>query len=94
MVAKRRPISAVNGAHHVAAIGVLALVWLVEAARTAHDLAHVLRFLVDQPDALSYTAAIQGDAYRISVNLTVVVVVTLLMTLLAVVGRRDLDAIA
>lgn len=91
-VALWRPTAPYRRSRHVVAFAVLGLVWLVAAAITALDMARVLHFLVTHADALSYTSAIQDDAYQISVNLTVVVVVTLLIALLALIGRQDLDA--
>jgi hypothetical protein len=51
----------------------------------------VLRFLAANNDSLDPTPAILGDAYRFSVNLTVLVVVSLLAATLLLLGRSDLD---
>lgn len=87
-----RPTVRYGGSGHRIALSILGMVWVVAAAITVFDMARVLRFLATHADALTFTAAIQNDAYQISVNLTVVVVVTLLMALLVLIGGHDLDA--
>jgi membrane-associated phospholipid phosphatase len=78
-------------ARHRLALAVLAVVWLVAAAGGALDAVRVLRFLWHSADTGSFSATIEADAYRISVNLTVVIVVTALMAMLLLIGGYDLD---
>lgn len=91
VLAARRPIGSGARIGHVPAFGVLGVVWLVAGALSALNAARVLRFLVDHTDSLTPTPAVLNDAYLCSVNLTVVVVVTLLAALLVLLGPYDLD---
>lgn len=91
-VAAWRPVARVDGSRHVIALAVLGVIWVVSAVITAINVEHVLHFLVGHPDASSFSRSLENDAYQISVNLTVVVVVSLLFALLAMIGRDDLDS--
>jgi membrane-associated phospholipid phosphatase len=90
-VAARRPVGTGTRFLHLPAFAVLSLVWLYAAAISALNAARVMRYLAAHSDTLQLTPAILGDAYRFSVNLTVLVVVSLLVAMLLLLGRRDLD---
>jgi hypothetical protein len=86
-----RPVGTGRRTTLVPGLVALGIVWVGSAAISALNAARVLRFLVGHPDAVPPTAAIRADAYQLSVNLTVVVVVTLLAVLLVLLGRYELD---
>jgi PAP2 superfamily len=90
-LARWRPSGAGGGSGHKPAFALLGLVWLVAGALGSLNAARVLRFLANHSDTLSPTPAILNDAYQFSVDLTIVVVATLLAALLALLGRYDLD---
>jgi len=90
-VAKRRPIGSGRRIGHIPAFLVLGVVWLGAAALSALNAARVLRFLAAQPDTINPTPAVLNDAYQFSVNLTIVIVVSLLAALLILLGTADLD---
>jgi membrane-associated phospholipid phosphatase len=91
IVAAWRPIGSGRRFGHYPAFAVLGVVWVVAGALSALNAARVLRFLADHSDSLSPTHAILNDAYQFSVNLTIVIVVTLLATMLVLLGSGDLD---
>jgi membrane-associated phospholipid phosphatase len=91
VVARWRPVGSGRRFAHRPAFGLLGVVWLVAGALTAVNAVRVLRFLAAHSDSLGPTPAIRSDAYHFSVNLTIVVVVSLLSVLLALLGRYDLD---
>jgi membrane-associated phospholipid phosphatase len=91
IVAAWRPIGSGRRIAHFPALAVLGVVWLVAGTASALNGARVLRFLADHSDSLGTTPAIRSDAYHLSVNLTIVVVVSLLATLLILLGSTDLD---
>jgi hypothetical protein len=91
IVAAWRPVGSGRRFGHVPAFVVLSIVWLVAGALSALNAARVLRVLAVQPDSLTPTPAILNDAYQFSVNLTIVVVVSLLGALLVLLGPYDLD---
>jgi len=86
-----RPIGSARRYGHLPAFAVLGVVWVVAGTLSALNAARVLRFLVDHADSFSPTQSVLNDAYLCSVNLTVVVVVTLLAALLILLGPADLD---
>jgi membrane-associated phospholipid phosphatase len=90
-LARWRPSGSGRGSGHKPAFALLALIWLVAGALGSVNAARVLRFLANHSDSLSPTPAIMNDAYQFSVNLTIVVVATLLAALLALLGPYDLD---
>jgi membrane-associated phospholipid phosphatase len=91
-IAARRPIGSGTRFGHVPAFAVLGVVWIGAAALSAINAARVLRFLVNNDAAtVTPTPAILNNAYQFSVNLTVVVVVSLLAALLLLLGKSDLD---
>jgi membrane-associated phospholipid phosphatase len=91
ILAAWRPVGSGRRIAHVPAFVVLGVVGLVAAALSAVNAARVLRFLAHHADSLGPTPAIQNDAYHFSVNLTIVVVVSLLAALLVLLGPYDLD---
>lgn len=91
VIAAWRPVGSGRRFGHVPAFAVLAVAWLVAGAFSALNAARVLHFLADHSDSLSPTPAILNDAYQFSVNLTVLVVVSLLAALLVLLGPYDLD---
>jgi hypothetical protein len=92
-IAAYRPVGSGRRYAHLPALGILAIVWLAAAATSALNAVRVLRFLHAHSDSLTPTPtdAILNDAYRFSVNLTIVVVVTVLATFLLLLGPADLD---
>jgi membrane-associated phospholipid phosphatase len=86
-----RPVVTGRGGRHLVAFGVLGAILLVFATLTAVNVERVLRVLVGQRDVSTFPFAVSRDAYQVSVNGTVVVVVCLLIALLALLGRYDLD---
>jgi membrane-associated phospholipid phosphatase len=91
IVAAGRPVGTGRRFAHIPAFVVLGVVWLAAGLASAVNGARVLRFLANHTDSLGPTTAIQNDAYHFSVNLTIVVVVSLLAGLLALLGPYDLD---
>jgi hypothetical protein len=91
LVAQRRPIGSGRRTSHLPAYVVLGLVWLSAGTLSLINAARVLRFLAGHSDSSQPTPAILDDAYRFSVNLTIVVVVSLIATLLLLLGSADLD---
>jgi hypothetical protein len=91
VVARWRPIGTGRRTTFVPGLIALGIIWVASAAISALNAARVLNYLVGHPDAVPPTDAIRADAYQFSVNLTVVVVVTLLAALLIMLGRFDLD---
>jgi hypothetical protein len=91
IVTRWRPVGTGRRTTYIPGLIALGIVWLVSAAFSIVNAARVLNFLVGHPDAVPPTEAIRADAYQLSVNLTVVVVVTLLAALLMLLGRYDLD---
>jgi membrane-associated phospholipid phosphatase len=86
-----RPTGSGRRFGHLPAFAVLGVVWLVAGTLSVLNAARVLHFLVGHADALTPTQRVLDEAYLCSVNLTVVVVVTLLATLLIILGPHDLD---
>jgi membrane-associated phospholipid phosphatase len=76
---------------HPPALAVLGLVWIVSTSIAAINAARVLRALARTPGSTTLTPALLNQSYQFSVNLTVAVVVTLLIALLLLLGRADLD---
>jgi membrane-associated phospholipid phosphatase len=91
VIAIRRPVGSGRRIGHLPAFVILGLVWLVAGALSVVNAARVLRFLADHADTFNPTPAILNDAYQFSVNLTIVVVVSLIATLLVLLGPADLD---
>jgi membrane-associated phospholipid phosphatase len=91
VIAAVRPIGSGRRVAHLPAFAVLGVVWLVASVLSILNAARVLHFLVDHADSLTPTPSVLNDAYLCSVNLTVVVVVTLLGLLLYLLGPCDLD---
>jgi membrane-associated phospholipid phosphatase len=91
VLARWRPIGSGRRSGHPLAFGILGLVWVVAVALSSLNAARVLRFLADHSDSLNPTPAILNDAYQFSINLTIVVVATLLAAMLAILGPYDLD---
>lgn len=77
---------------HLPALIVFAGVWVYAALRSALNAARVLHYLVQHSASLTPTRAVLNEAYQFSVNLTIVVVVSLLVALLLLLGNYDLDA--
>jgi PAP2 superfamily len=76
---------------HLPAFVVLGVVWIVSMVIAAINAARVLHFLARTSEPVTLTQAVLHDSYEFSVNLTVAVVVTLLIALLLLLGRADLD---
>ncbi|HWB67849.1 MAG TPA: phosphatase PAP2 family protein [Mycobacteriales bacterium] len=91
LVAVWRPVGTVSSARQWPAQLVLGLIWLGAVGYFGWYAAKVLHFLSVHSDATALTPAVQNDAYQISLSLTVAIVVSLLMALLALLGRCDLD---
>jgi membrane-associated phospholipid phosphatase len=91
VIAAWRPVGYGKRFGHVPAFVVLGVVWLAAAAYSAINALRVMRFLANHADTLSPTRAILSDAYHFSIGLTIVVVISLLGTLLLLLGRADLD---
>jgi membrane-associated phospholipid phosphatase len=91
VIAAWRPVGYGNRFGHLPAFVVLGVVWLAAAAYSAINALRVLRFFADHADTLNPTPAILSDAYHFSIGLTIVVVISLLGTLLLLLGRADLD---
>lgn len=86
-----RPLGVGRRTTHWVAFPVLATVGVVSALLTAFSATRALRILVATPDAGTPRPGLLNDAYEFSVNLTVLVVVGLLVCLLLLLGRHDLD---
>jgi membrane-associated phospholipid phosphatase len=91
VVAMKRPIGTGRRFGHVPAFVVLGGVWLVTGAVAALNAARVLHYLVDHNDTLAPTPTVLNEAYQFSVNLTILVVVSVLAATLILLGRSDLD---
>jgi hypothetical protein len=91
IIAAWRPVRSGPRYGHYPAFAVLGGVWLVASAFTAINAARVLHFLADHSESLNPTPAILNEAYQFSLNLTIVVVVTLLAAFLLLLGPYDLD---
>ncbi|MGN6473107.1 MAG: phosphatase PAP2 family protein [Mycobacteriales bacterium] len=91
LLAWRRPTGSGSRVGHWVAYPVLAIVGIVSASLTALSAARALRILVNTVDSPRPRGALLNDAYEFSVSLTVLVVVSLLITLLLLLGARDLD---
>jgi membrane-associated phospholipid phosphatase len=91
VLAAWRPVRIRRRVTHTPVLVLLAVAWAAAGALAAWNAVHVLRFLAAHSDTLSPTPGILNDAYRFSVDLTIVVVVSLLAALLALVGAADLD---
>ncbi|HEX3823358.1 MAG TPA: phosphatase PAP2 family protein [Mycobacteriales bacterium] len=91
IIAAWRPIGSGRRIAHYPALAVLGVVWLVAGAVSTLNGVRVLRYLGRHSDSLGTTPAIRDDAYHFSINLTIVVVVSLLAALLVLLGRSDLD---
>lgn len=90
-VAAKRRIGTGTRFAHIPAFLLLGAVWLLGAAYSVINAIRVLRFLRGHPETFSPTRAIYAQAYHFSIGLTIVVVVSLLATMLLLLGRSDLD---
>jgi membrane-associated phospholipid phosphatase len=86
-----RPVGYAGRSRHLISFTALGVVWCVAAATAALEAVRVLHYLRAHDPSLTLTTAVQSDAYHFSVSLTVVVVVSLIMTLLVLLGGHDLD---
>ncbi|HTR71803.1 MAG TPA: phosphatase PAP2 family protein [Mycobacteriales bacterium] len=91
VIALWRPIGIGRRFGDVPAFIVLAGIWIVTGIVSAVNAARVLHYLLAHDTALTPTPAVLDDAYHFSTNLTIMVVVTLLATLLLLLGPADLD---
>jgi hypothetical protein len=91
LIAFWRPVGSGRRYAHLPAFAVLGVVWVVAGVWSVLNGVRVLRFLSAHSDSFSPTPAILNDAYQFSVNLTIVVVVSLLAALLLLLGPYDLD---
>jgi hypothetical protein len=91
VVAAWRPVGSGRRSWHLPAFAVLGIVWVGAGALTVLNATRVLRYLANNADTLNPTPAILDDAYRFSINLTIVVVVSLICALLVLLGPYDLD---
>ena len=92
VVVWRRPVGVGRRTGHWAAYPVLGVVGIVSAVLTAVNASRGLGILVRTRNSqIPPTPAVLNDAYQFSVNLTVFVVVCLLIGLLLVLDKYDLD---
>jgi hypothetical protein len=91
LVSAKRPTGTGRRLGHVPAFVVLAVVWLVTAAIAVRSMIRVLHYLSAHPDSAGLTSGVLDDAYHFSVNLTIMVVVSLIAAMLVLLGRHDLD---
>jgi hypothetical protein len=91
LLARSRRIGTGNRYGDLAAFPLLGLVWLISAATSALSASRSLAILVTTADSARPRGALLNDAYEFSVNLTVAVVVSLLIVLLLLLGKNDLD---
>jgi hypothetical protein len=90
-LAWKRPIGTRTPVGHWVAFPVLAVAGIVSGVLTAESAARALKVLTHTVDSANPHGALLNEAYEFSVNLTVLVVVCLLITLLLLLGDRDLD---
>lgn len=92
LVAWRRPMGAGRRVGHWAAYPVLAVVAIASAVVSAVNASKGVAFLLRTADVpLPLSPEVLNDAYQFSVNLTVSVVACLLIGLLLLLGKYDLD---
>jgi membrane-associated phospholipid phosphatase len=91
ILAIARPVTWDNPARHRLAQTILGVVGLTDLAAMAWGLVEVLRYLRDHSRGIVLPGGLRHDAYITGLTVTVEVVVVLLMVLLALVGRADLD---
>jgi membrane-associated phospholipid phosphatase len=85
-----RPEVRIRGGRHRPALGLLAVVGLVEGAVCLRGLIDVVRYLHAHAEGVRVSAGIRQEAYTSGLSVTVVVVVTLLAGLLVLIGRIDI----
>ena len=91
LVAWNRPVYVEPSRPHRIAFAVMASVGLIDGLAMVIGLIHVLRDFRRNVPSLLETSSIRSDSYFTGVTLTVFVVVVLVMTLLALLGRVDID---
>ncbi len=91
VVARRHPVDVGRQRTHRLALGVLGLVALAAAAATAVTGVEVLRWFAAHP-AVQPPSGILHDCYVTGLAGTVLLVVTLIATLLVLIGRHDLGS--
>jgi membrane-associated phospholipid phosphatase len=91
VVAWRRPVAMRWSRPQRFALAVLAGIAVIAAAAAGWGLLKVLRWLEDHLHDAQTTAGIRHDAYLTGLSVTVLVVVALVMALLVLLGRADLD---
>jgi len=91
-LAKTRRIRTGQRLLHIPAFLVFAAVWIYAGLRTAINAVRVIHYLQTHSSSQAPTAAIFNQAYQFNLNLTILVVVSLLITLLLLLRNYDLDA--
>lgn len=91
-LAKTRRIRTGPRLLHIPAFLVFAGVWIYAALKTALNAARVTHYEQTHPVTLPPTPAVLNQAYQFNLNLTIVVVVSLLIALLVLLRNFDLDA--
>lgn len=91
VIAARRPVRIRQRVTHLPVLVLLAVGWAAAGALAAWHAAQVLHFLATHADSFAPTPAVLNDAYQFSVDLTIVVVVSLVAALLTLLGTADLD---
>ena len=91
LVARHRPVYVETARPHRIAFAVMASIALIDGLAMVVGLIHVLRDFRRNVPSLLETSSIRSDAYFTGVTLTVFVVVLLVMALLALLGRVDID---
>jgi hypothetical protein len=92
VLVRMRPISEGRRLTHIPAYVVLGGVGLFSLTVSIYNAVRVLRALHGSADAATFTHSVLNAAYLFSVNLTVAIVVTALISLLVLIGPYDLDA--
>jgi len=86
-----RPVSVSSSTTHRLAFAVMASIALVDGLAMVLGVINVLRDFRRNRPGLFETSSVRSDAYLTGVTLTVFVVVLLVMALLALIGRVDVD---
>jgi membrane-associated phospholipid phosphatase len=91
VLAWTRPMGPPAQGHHRIAQGLLGVVGVANAVVISWGLIEVLRYLQEHARGLPVPAGMRRDAYITGLSVTVEVVVILLMVLLGLLGRANLD---
>jgi membrane-associated phospholipid phosphatase len=91
-LAKTRRVRTGQRLLHIPAFLVFAAVWVYTALKSAINAARVIHYLNTHAATQAPTTAIFNDAYQFNLNMTILVVVSLLVALLVLLRNYDLDA--